>query len=262
MAETTEKKDYKDSINLPKTTLEMRAKAAQKEPQTQKFWEDNKIYEKNLAQRDKSNKFILHDGPPYLSSGKIHIGHALNKILKDIIIKYKSQRGCYAPYVPGYDAHGLPIENAVVKTIKGGRQALTPGELRKKCREFALENLKGQEADFKRLGVWGNWEEPYLTIAPKFEAEQIRVFGEMFKKGYVQKGLKPVYWCASCETALAEAEVEYADHTSTSIYVKFQFFEDGFPVCPLLRQNFRSQSVRPDPEGSIQCLLILFPNKR
>ena len=223
MAETTEKKDYKDSINLPKTTLEMRANAAQKEPVTQKFWEDNKIYEKNLAQRDKANKFILHDGPPYLSSGKIHIGHALNKILKDIIIKYKSQKGYYAPYVPGYDAHGLPIENAVVKTIKGGRQALTPGELRKKCREFALENLKGQEADFKRLGVWGNWAEPYLTIAPKFEAEQIRVFGEMFKKGYVQKGLKPVYWCASCETALAEAEVEYADHTSTSIYVRFKF---------------------------------------
>ena len=223
MSETTEKKDYKNSINLPKTTLEMRANAAQKEPITQKFWEDNKIYEKNLAQRDKANKFILHDGPPYLSSGKIHIGHALNKILKDILIKYKSQRGCYAPYVPGYDAHGLPIENAVVKTIKGGRQSLTPGELRKKCREFALENLKGQEADFKRLGVWGNWEKPYLTIAPEFEAEQIRVFGEMFKKGYVQKGLKPVYWCASCETALAEAEVEYADHTSTSIYVRFKF---------------------------------------
>lgn len=225
MTEAT-KKDYKDSINLPKTTLEMRANAAQKEPMTQKFWEDNKIYEKNLAQRDKANKFILHDGPPYLSSGKIHIGHALNKILKDIIIKYKSQRGYYAPYVPGYDAHGLPIENAVVKTIKGGRQALTAGELRKKCREFALENLKGQEADFRRLGVWGNWAEPYLTIAPKFEAEQIRVFGEMFKKGYIQKGLKPVYWCASCETALAEAEVEYADHTSTSIYVRFKFDKD------------------------------------
>ncbi|MBQ4123306.1 isoleucine--tRNA ligase [bacterium] len=225
MTEST-KKDYKDSINLPKTTLEMRANAVQKEPETQKFWEENKIYEKNLAQRDKANKFILHDGPPYLSSGKIHIGHALNKILKDIIIKYKSQKGYYAPYVPGYDAHGLPIENAVVKTIKGGRQALTAGELRKKCREFALENLKGQEADFKRLGVWGNWEEPYLTIAPKFEAEQIRVFGEMFKKGYVQKGLKPVYWCASCETALAEAEVEYQDHTSTSIYVRFKFNSD------------------------------------
>ena len=222
MTEAT-KKDYKDSINLPKTSLEMRANAAQKEPLTQKFWEDNKIYEKSINQRDKKNKFILHDGPPYLSSDKIHIGTALNKILKDIILKYKAQRGYYAPYVPGYDAHGLPIENAVVKNIKGGREALTPGELRAKCREFALKNLKGQEENFKRLGVWGNWGKPYLTIAPDFEAEQIRVFGEMYKKGYIQKGLKPVYWCASCETALAEAEVEYADHTSTSIYVRFKF---------------------------------------
>ncbi len=222
----TKKKELKDSINLPETTLEMRANAAQKELLTQKFWEENKIYEKNLEQRDKSKKFILHDGPPYLSSAKIHIGTALNKILKDILIKYKSQRGFYAPYIPGYDAHGLPIENAVVKTIKGGREAVTSGELRAKCREFALRNLKGQEAEFKRLGVWGNWEHPYLTIAPEFEAEQIRVFGEMFKKGYIQKGLKPVYWCASCETALAEAEVEYADRTSTSIYVRFKFNED------------------------------------
>ncbi|MBQ4115187.1 isoleucine--tRNA ligase [bacterium] len=215
--------EYKETLNLPQTTLEMRANATNKEPQTQKFWEEISVYEKNLAQRDKSKSFILHDGPPYLSSDKIHIGHALNKILKDILIRYKSMRGYYAPYVPGYDAHGLPIENAVVKNIKGGRNALTPAELRAKCREFAHKNLKGQEAEFRRLGCWGDWEHPYLTINPEFEAEQIRVFGEMFKKGYVEKGLKPVYWCASCETALAEAEVEYADHTSTSIYVRFAF---------------------------------------
>ncbi len=221
-----DKKEFKDTLNLPQTTLAMRANATVRELEIQKFWEENKIYEKSLKNKDKTNKFILHDGPPYLSSEKIHVGTALNKILKDIIIKYKSQQGFYAPYVPGYDAHGLPIENAVVKTIKGGRQALAPGELRAKCREFALKNLKGQEAEFKRLGVWGNWENPYLTIKPDFEAEQIRVFGEMYKKGYIQKGLKPVYWCASCETALAEAEVEYADHTSTSIYVRFKF-NDG-----------------------------------
>ena len=219
--------EYKETLNLPQTSLEMRANATNKEPQTQKFWEDIKVYDKNLAQRDKTNSFILHDGPPYLSSDKIHIGHALNKILKDILIRYKSMRGFYAPYVPGYDAHGLPIENAVVKNIKGGRDALTPAELRAKCREFAHKNLKGQEAEFKRLGVWGDWEHPYLTIAPEFEAEQVRVFGEMFKKGYIEKGLKPVYWCASCETALAEAEVEYADHTSTSIYVRFAFEPDS-----------------------------------
>ena len=221
-----DKKEFKNTLNLPQTTLAMRANAPVREVEIQKFWEDNKIYEKNIAQRDKANKFILHDGPPYLSSDKIHIGTALNKILKDIVIKYKSQKGYYAPYVPGYDAHGLPIENAVVKNIKGGREALTPYELRQKCREFALKNLKGQEANFKRLGVWGNWENPYLSIAPEFEAQQIRVFYDMYQKGYVQKGLKPVYWCASCETALAEAEVEYADHTSESIYVKFRFVDE------------------------------------
>ncbi|MBE7703498.1 MAG: isoleucine--tRNA ligase [Cyanobacteria bacterium SIG28] len=219
--------EYKDTLNLPQTTLEMRANATKKEPETQKFWEEVNVYEKNLAQRDKAKSFILHDGPPYLSSDKIHIGHALNKILKDILIRYKSMRGYYAPYVPGYDAHGLPIENAVVKNIKGGRNAITQAELRAKCREFAHKNLKGQETEFRRLGVWGNWENPYLTINPEFEAEQIRVFGEMFKKGYVEKGLKPVYWCASCETALAEAEVEYADHTSTSIYVRFKFEQES-----------------------------------
>ena len=224
--ETGTKVDYKDTLNLPQTTLAMRANAAVRELEIQKFWEENNIYEKNIAQRDKTNSFILHDGPPYLSSEKIHVGTALNKILKDILIKYKSQSGFYAPYVPGYDGHGLPIENAVVKNIKGGRSALTPVELRQKCREFAHKNLLGQESEFKRLGVWGDWEHPYLTINPDFEAEQVRVFGEMFKKGYIEKGLKPVYWCASCETALAEAEVEYADHTSTSIYVRFKFDEE------------------------------------
>ena len=227
MSETQEKVEYKNTINLPQTTLEMRANAINKEPQTQKFWEEINVYEKNLENRDKTNAFILHDGPPYLSSEKIHVGTALNKILKDILIKYKSMRGYYAPYVPGYDGHGLPIENKVVKNIKGGRSAVTPAELREKCREFAHINLKGQESEFKRLGVWGNWENPYLTINPEFEAEQIRVFGEMYKKGYIEKGLKPVYWCASCETALAEAEVEYADHTSTSIYVRFKFDNDA-----------------------------------
>lgn len=215
--------EFKDTLNLPKTTLAMRANAPVREIEIQDFWEMHKIYEKNLAQRNIDNKFVLHDGPPYLSSPKIHIGTALNKILKDILTKYKAQSGYYSPYVPGYDGHGLPIENAVVKTIEGGREAVTKGELRAKCREFAMKNLKGQEEDFRRLGVWGNWEHPYVTIDPEIEAEQVRIFGEMYQKGYIEKGLKPVYWCPHCETALAEAEVEYADHTSTAIYVKFQF---------------------------------------
>lgn len=222
-----EKIEYKDTLNLPQTTLAMRANAAVREIEIQKIWEENNIYEKNIKQRDKTRSFILHDGPPYLSSDKIHIGTALNKILKDILIKYKSQTGYYSPYVPGYDGHGLPIENAVVKNIKGGREAVTPAELREKCREFAHKNLKGQENEFKRLGVLGNWENPYLTIDPEFEAEQIRVFGQMYKNGYIEKGLKSVHWCTSCETALAEAEVEYADHTSTSIYVRFKFDEES-----------------------------------
>ena len=224
--ETGTKVEFKDTLNLPQTSLAMRANAAVRELEIQKFWEEHNIYEKIIAQRDKVNKFILHDGPPYLSSEKIHVGTALNKILKDILLKYKAQAGFYTPYVPGYDGHGLPIENKVVKNIKGGRSALTPYELRQKCREFAHNSLKGQESEFKRLGVLGDWEHPYLTINPEYEAEQVRVFGEMYKKGYIEKGLKPVYWCASCETALAEAEVEYADHTSTSIYVRFKFFEE------------------------------------
>jgi len=215
--------EYKDTLNLPNTTLAMRANAAVREVEIQKFWDENEVYWKNVNQRDKNNKFVLHDGPPYLSSPKIHIGTALNKILKDILVKYKSQAGFFAPMVPGYDGHGLPIENAVVKSIKGGRSALTPYELRQKCREYAKESLKGQETEFRRLGAWGDWEHPYLTIVPEYEAEQIRVFGELFKKGYIEKGMKPVYWCTDCETALAEAEVEYAEHTSDAIYVRFQF---------------------------------------
>src|SRR5574344_409263 len=145
------KKEYKESLNLPQTTLAMRANATQKEPEIEKFWEENNIYQKGIDQRDKANKFILHDGPPYLSSEKIHVGTAMNKILKDTLIKYKSMRGYYAPYVPGYDGHGLPIENAVVKTLPNGRESLTPYELRQKCREFAHKNLKGQEKEFRRL---------------------------------------------------------------------------------------------------------------
>lgn len=236
MVEST-KKEYKNTLNLPKTTLAMRANATVRELEIQKFWEENNIYEKMIAERDKTNSFVLHDGPPYLSSEKIHVGTAMNKILKDILIKYKSQKGFYAPYVPGYDGHGLPIENAVVKNIKGGRHAISEVELRAKCREFAHKNLKGQESEFKRLGVLGNWENPYLTIDPEYEAEQVRVFGEMYKKGYIEKGLKPVYWCAACETALAEAEVEYADHTSTSIYVRFKFDDESVKKISSILNN-------------------------
>ncbi len=219
-------------LNLPQTEFPMKANSATREVETQKFWDENKVYEKSLEKRKASDKFVLHDGPPYLSSAKIHIGTALNKILKDIVTKYKAQKGFYAPYVPGYDSHGLPIETAVLKEVKGGRAALTPVELRRRCRDFALGNLKGQEANFRRLGVWGNWAEPYITLDKKFEAAQIRVFGKMATAGYLYKGLKSVSWCPNCETALAEAEVEYADHVSNSIYVKFNVDEGSRDKLP------------------------------
>ncbi len=214
-----EKPEKKYSINSAQTDFPMKANSAVRELEIQAKWDSEKVYERSLKKRFDCPKFVLHDGPPYLSSPRIHIGTALNKILKDIITKYKSIQGFYSPYVPGYDSHGLPIETAVVKDVKGGRQALTPIELRKRCREFALTNLKGQTADFKRLGVWGDWDHPYITLDNKFEASQLRVFGQMAEAGYLYKGLKSVSWCPNCETALAEAEVEYADHLSQAIYV-------------------------------------------
>lgn len=223
-------KPYK--VNLPQTDFPMKANSAIREIDIQKNWEAQDVYGKNLKQRDKEKKFVLHDGPPYLSSSKIHIGTALNKILKDIVTKYKAQKGFYSPYIPGYDSHGLPIENAVLKDVKGGRASLTPVELRRRCKEFALANLTGQENNFKRLGVWGDWANPYITLDQRFEAAQIRVFGKMATSGFLYKGLKSVSWCPTCETALAEAEVEYADHNSHSIYVKFAVDDDSKASLP------------------------------
>jgi isoleucyl-tRNA synthetase len=219
--EPTSEKSYKETLTLPKTSFPMRAGAATREPEIYAFWQEQQVYEKNLESRDVSKRFVLHDGPPYLSSDKIHIGTALNKILKDIVIRYKTQQGFYTPYVPGYDGHGLPIEAAVEKSIKGGRRSITNLELRERCRAFALQNLKGQEINFKRLGILGNWENPYITIDPAFEALQVELFAKMVEKGYVYKGLKPVHWCPVSESAMAEAEIEYADHESHSIYVRF-----------------------------------------
>ncbi len=215
---------YKDTVDLPQTEFPMRSNGPVREPEFQKKWDETKVYEKimELRNNEGAELFVLHDGPPYLSSDKIHIGTALNKILKDIVIKYKNQKGFKSPYIPGYDSHGLPIENAVVKDIKGGRSSISVPELRERCKEFALKNLKGQEAKFRRLGVLGDWEHPYVTLDPKFEAEQIRLFGEMAAKGHIYRGLKTVYWSYGAETALADAEVEYnEEHVSQAIYVAF-----------------------------------------
>ncbi|MBS1991831.1 MAG: isoleucine--tRNA ligase [Cyanobacteria bacterium SZAS LIN-3] len=230
-----EKSSY--SVNLPQTAFPMKANSAVRELEIQKLWDEKEVYKRNLEARKDAPKYVLHDGPPYLSSSKIHIGTALNKILKDIVTKYKALHGFYSPYVPGYDSHGLPIETAVVKDVKGGRHALSIVELRKRCREFALNNLKGQEANFRRLGVWGDWAHPYITLDQKFEAKQIRVFGKMGSKGYLYKGLKSISWCPNCETALAEAEIEYADHVSNSIYVKFAVDKDYLGKLPAFAKD-------------------------
>ncbi|QCX32555.1 isoleucine--tRNA ligase [Caloramator sp. E03] len=217
--------DYSKTLNLPKTDFAMRANLPQKEPGILKFWEENKIYEKTLEKNKGQKSFILHDGPPY-ANGDIHLGHTLNKVLKDIINKYKAIRGYYTPYVPGWDTHGLPIELQAIKKLGIKAHEVGPLKFRKICKEYALDQVAKQKEQFKRLGVTGDWDNPYLTLEPKFEAKQIEVFGKMAEKGYIYKGLKPVYWCPSCETALAEAEIEYADETSNSIYVKFRVKDD------------------------------------
>lgn len=220
MIERGFKMDYSKTINLPKTDFPMRANLPNREPEIQAWWDEIGIYEKVQERQKGKPKFVLHDGPPY-ANGDIHIGHALNKILKDIIIRFKSMNGYDAPYVPGWDTHGLPIEQAIIKSQNLDRHKMDVLEFREKCKEYALHYVNRQREQFKRLGVRGDWNNPYLTLMPEYEAEQIRVFGQMAKKGYIYKGLKPVYWSPSSETALAEAEIEYKDKRSPSIYVKF-----------------------------------------
>ena len=212
--------DYSDTLNLPRTDFPMRAGLAKKEPQILESWEKLDLYHKMRDSRRGSPKFFLHDGPPY-ANGSIHMGTALNKVLKDIINKYKYMRGYDIPYIPGWDTHGLPIEHQVIKTKKINRNDVTELEFRRMCREYALQYLDIQREQFKRLGVVGDWENPYVTLEPSYEAEQLEIFGKMAEKGYIYKGLKPVYWCPECETALAEAEIEYEERRSPSIYVKF-----------------------------------------
>ncbi|HIU63453.1 MAG TPA: isoleucine--tRNA ligase [Candidatus Avacidaminococcus intestinavium] len=217
--------DYGKTLNLPETDFPMRAGLPEREPEFLKYWEDNKIYEKKQALHEGRDKFVLHDGPPY-ANGNIHMGTALNKILKDIIIKYKYLRGYDTPYVPGWDTHGMPIEHAAIKNLGLNRHELDTLVLREECKNYALQWIDQQRTDFKRLGVLGDWENPYITLKPAYEAKQIKVFGEMAKKGYIYKGKKAVYWCTHCETALAEAEIEYAEQKSPALFVKFPLKDD------------------------------------
>ncbi len=222
--------DYSKTLNLPETEFPMRGNLPKKEPDILAFWDEIDIYNQTLAANRAGTPFILHDGPPY-ANGDIHLGHALNKVLKDIIVKYKTMQGFWSPYIPGWDTHGLPIEQRAIKELGINRKAVSVTEFRDKCKGYALKYVDIQKKQFRRLGVRGDWDHAYLTLKPEFEAVQIGVFGEMAQKGYIYKGLKPVYWCPSCETALAEAEVEYRDHKSPAIYVKFPV-EDGKGLLP------------------------------
>ena len=215
-----EKKDYSSTLNLPKTDFPMRGNLPEKEPGILENVFENGLYEKILKKNEGHKHFILHDGPPY-ANGEIHAGHALNKILKDTIVRYKSMQGFYSPYVPGYDTHGMPTEKKAIEKLGLDRSKIPVTKFRDTCREFTKNYKDVQTEGFKRLGVLADWEHPYITYEHATEARQIGVFGDMYKKGYIYKGLKPVYWCTDCETALAEAEIEYKDVTGESIYVKF-----------------------------------------
>jgi isoleucyl-tRNA synthetase len=213
--------DYKDTLNLPRTDFPMKADLVTREPERLKKWYAAKLYEKIQTQRAGEPKFVLHDGPPF-ANGDVHIGTALNKILKDIIVKYKTLRGFSAPYIPGWDCHGLPIEHKVVQEMrKAGDTDAGAATIRKACDAYARKYIDIQREQFKRLGVLGDWENPYLTLNKEYEADELRLFADIVEQGFVYRGKKPVYWCIPCRTALADAEVEYADHVSPSIYVKF-----------------------------------------
>ena len=225
--------DYNKTLNLPNTDFPMRAGLPQSEPVTLKKWDDNDIYGKLMERNAGKPMFVLHDGPPY-ANGNIHLGTALNKVLKDFIVRYKNMSGFCAPFVPGWDTHGLPTElKARAKAGVSSSDAISDVELRQICRDFALGYLDDQRNQFRRLGVIGDWSNPYVTLTKDFEATQIEIFSEMAQKGYIYKGLKPVYWCPECKTALAEAEIEYAEDPCFSIYVKFPVSDDMGKISAL-----------------------------
>ena len=212
--------DYKDTLNLPKTAFPMKASLAQREPQRLKQWQEMGLYERIRGESAGRPKFILHDGPPY-ANGELHLGHAVNKILKDIIVKSRTLAGFDAPYVPGWDCHGLPIELNVEKKVGKPGVKISPAEFRKKCREYAARQVDGQRAEFIRMGVLGDWFDPYLTMDFRFEANIVRALSRIVDNGHLHKGFKPVHWCTDCGSALAEAEVEYKDKQSPAIDVAF-----------------------------------------
>ena len=211
--------EYKDTLNLPLTDFAMRADLVTREPERLQAWTATQLYSRIQAGRAEAERFVLHDGPPF-ANGDVHIGTALNKILKDILLKYKTLRGFCAPYVPGWDCHGLPIEFKVSQDMrKAGDTSVDASTIRKACEAYARKYIDLQRTQFQRLGVLGDWDNPYLTLNKEYEADELRLFADIVSRGFVYRGKKPVYWSIPCRTALAEAEVEYADHTSQSVFV-------------------------------------------
>src|SRR6266446_606093 len=233
MSSTETTLDLKKTINLPKTGFPQKANLAQSEPARLKKWAELDLYQMICRAREGADKFILHDGPPY-ANADIHLGTAMNKTLKDFVVKSRTMMGYDAPYVPGYDCHGLPIELYVDRKLGAKKANMPPISIRRACREHAAQALKNQTRDFKRLGILGDWDNPYLTMSNHYEAETARMFARFVERGYVYKGLRPVYWCIHDQTALAEAEVEYHHHTSPSVYVKFPLRSDPALIDPAL----------------------------
>ncbi len=239
--------DYNKTINLPQTDFPMRAGLPKREPDMLKHWEELDLYNELLKKNEGKPLFSLHDGPPF-SNGDLHMGHALNKSLKDFIVRAAAMRGYYTPYVPGWDNHGMPIESAIIKKNKLNRKEMSVPDFRNACMEFANHYIDVQREGFKRMGVVGDWEHPYKTMNPSFEAEEVKIFGEMYKKGYIYKGKKPVYWCYTDETALAEAEIEYGDDPCTTIFVKFPVKDDQGKLgqyCDLSKLSFVIWTTTP-----------------
>ncbi|HEX4622773.1 MAG TPA: isoleucine--tRNA ligase, partial [Myxococcaceae bacterium] len=228
--------DYKDTVNLPKTDFPMKGNLPTLEPKLLAWWEEQRIYEKVLEKNAAGKPFVLHDGPPY-ANGHLHAGHALNKILKDVVVKYRNQSGRLCDYIPGWDCHGLPIEQAVEKRLKDkkvDKRSLTPDQFLEKCREYALEFIDIQRQEFKRMGVMGRWDSPYATLTFDYEAQEIRELANFARRGALYRRKKPVYWCLTDQTALAEAEVEYENHSSPSVYVAFDLMGDVSRLSPKL----------------------------
>ena len=216
------KQRIKESINLPKTSFPMKANLAQREPEMIQLWQDKKIYQAMVAEPKAGAPFVMQDGPPY-ANGHIHMGHTLNKCLKDFVIKSKNMAGHESPFIPGWDCHGLPIEHNITKKLGGKIKEKSTKDVRLLCREEAHKWVNAQKEEFVRLGILANWQEPYLTLNPGFEAEEVREFARIYKNGVIYQGQKPVHWCIPLQTALAEAEIEYQNHKSPSIYVKFPY---------------------------------------